>query len=122
MPQHLFDFACLVPQEAFTRVLKGNIEISRTIFPSGTRGERLTFIHVIKNLFCIQNHITFHNYFVIQHHYLALFALICAGGCLINIFLCRCKHGDVRSPGFVGGGPELWPWHRARCWKLLRGS
>lgn len=27
-------------QEAFTRVLMGNIEISRTIFPSGTRGER----------------------------------------------------------------------------------
>lgn len=29
---------CLVSQEAFTRVLMGNIEISRTIFPSGTRG------------------------------------------------------------------------------------
>lgn len=50
-PQPLCEFACLVPQEAFTRVLKGNIEISQTIFPSGTRGERLTSMHAQKKLY-----------------------------------------------------------------------
>lgn len=34
-PRHLV----FCSQEAFTRVLMGNIEISRTVFPSGTRGE-----------------------------------------------------------------------------------
>ncbi|XP_068182051.1 xaa-Pro aminopeptidase 2 [Antennarius striatus] len=31
-------------REAFTRVLKGNIEISRTIFPSGTRGANMEML------------------------------------------------------------------------------
>lgn len=31
-------------KEAFTRVLKGNIEISRTIFPSGTRGSNMEML------------------------------------------------------------------------------
>lgn len=38
-PSYPIYMKCLTSQEAFTRVLMGNIEISRTIFPSGTRGE-----------------------------------------------------------------------------------
>uniref|UniRef100_A0A8D3D4Q4 X-prolyl aminopeptidase (aminopeptidase P) 2, membrane-bound n=1 Tax=Scophthalmus maximus TaxID=52904 RepID=A0A8D3D4Q4_SCOMX len=36
--------SCLASQEAFTRVLMGNIEISRTIFPSGTRGVNMEML------------------------------------------------------------------------------
>lgn len=38
------------------------------------------------------------------------------------LFIIRCEHGDAGSPGIVGGGPELRPWHRSRCRKLLRSS
>uniref|UniRef100_A0A8C7V0S9 X-prolyl aminopeptidase (aminopeptidase P) 2, membrane-bound n=1 Tax=Oncorhynchus mykiss TaxID=8022 RepID=A0A8C7V0S9_ONCMY len=34
----------LTPKEAFTRVLMGNIEISRTIFPSGTKGVNMEML------------------------------------------------------------------------------
>lgn len=40
---NLFPLFILLLKEAFTRVLMGNIEISRTIFPAGTKGKTVSF-------------------------------------------------------------------------------
>lgn len=39
-----------------------------------------------------------------------------------TFFVTRCEHGDAGSASTVGGRPELRPWHRSRCWKLLWSS
>lgn len=83
------------------------------------RNYHLTHVH--QNLLGIQNHPQT-SPFAASSRLFASFALIYAAVCLMHIFLCRCKHGDVGSPGFVGGRPELRPRHRSRCWELLWSS
>jgi len=101
---------CVFLQEAFTRVLMGNIEISRTVFPSGTKGNTGNNNKNNVNL----------------HHYMSSWPPLCPEGravypedvCVLVAHR-RSEHGDAGSPGPVGGGPELRTRDRTRHRKLL---
>lgn len=115
----LDNFTC-ISQEAFTRVLMGNIDISRTIFPSGTKGEfdeTIDFRCSDAVLPCLTT----------RGRCFPCGQALAAGqiGILLPQLVCftsRREHGDAGPPGTVGGGTKLRPWNWSWCWKLLWSS
>jgi len=99
----------------------GNIEISRTIFPAGTRGEDLLiFNHNLPS----SNHVLI----LPQEGELSTadisHTVTTTKPGMCEPFMCfyshhRCEHGDAGTKSIVGSWFKLWSWHWSWCGELL---